>query len=71
MKYKKFLYLLLITVIITAIPSFAKQPKNKYQFGVYIAGVSASFSDSLIYFTNVQFVDSAAINDKKLFIANP
>lgn len=35
--------------------------------GVYIAGVSASFSDSLVYFTEVLFVDSVVL-DKHDFL---
>lgn len=35
--------------------------------GVYIAGVSASFSDSLVYFTEVLFVDSVQL-DKHDFL---
>lgn len=34
--------------------------------GMYIVGVSASFTDSLIYFTDVQFVDSVTLNREKL-----
>ena len=41
----------------------AKEPKDKNKYGVYLAGVSASFKDSLVYFTDVQFVDSAAIKN--------
>ena len=39
----------------------AKQPKDKNKYGVYVAGVSASFKDSLVYFTDIQFVDSASV----------
>ena len=37
------------------------------QKGIYIVGVSASFTDSLIYFTPVQWVDSVEL-DKEKFI---
>ncbi len=30
--------------------------------GMYMVGVSASFADSLIYFTDIQFVDSIALD---------
>lgn len=30
--------------------------------GVYIVGVSASFSDSLIYFTDIQYLDSVELD---------
>lgn len=64
MKYFKLLCLLL-TVSVT-IPSLAKTPKDKNKYGVYIAGVSASFTDSLVYFTDIQFVDSASVSEKGL-----
>lgn len=40
---------------------------EKKQKGIYIVGVSASFTDSLIYFTPVQWVDSVEL-DKEKFI---
>ena len=46
----------------------AKEPKDKNKYGVYLAGVSASFKDSLVYFTGVQFVDSAAITGKNFLV---
>ncbi|WP_300726108.1 hypothetical protein [uncultured Bacteroides sp.] len=55
--------LLLASVLI---PVGAKEPKDKNKYGVYIAGVSASFKDSLVFFTDIQYVDSAAINKKGL-----
>ena len=55
MKYLKLLCLLLVASAI--FPALAKSPKDKHKYGVYITGVSASFSDSLVYFTNIQYVD--------------
>ena len=40
--------------------------KNEKE-GVYVAGVSASFSDSLVYFTEAIFVDSVVL-DKNDFL---
>lgn len=37
--------------------------KNKSN-GLYIVGVSASFTDSLVYFTDVQFLDSVKLDKK-------
>lgn len=34
--------------------------------GMYMAGVSASFTDSLIYFTDIQLVDSVQLGKDKL-----
>ena len=50
------------------IPLLAKSPKAKDRYGVYIAGVSASFSDSLVYFTDIQYVDSAVVGESGLLI---
>ena len=64
MKYFKLFCLILIASVV--LPALAKAPKDKHKYGVYITGVSASFSDSLVYFTNIQYVDSAAADDKGL-----
>lgn len=34
--------------------------------GMYMFGVSASFTDSLVYFTDIQFVDSVELNKNDL-----
>ena len=44
MKLTKILCFLVAAV--AAVTVFAKQPKNKTIYGVYVAGVSASFTDS-------------------------
>ena len=64
MKHFKLFCLLLVASIV--LPALAKAPKDKHKYGVYITGVSASFSDSLVYFTNIQYVDSAAVDEKGL-----
>lgn len=66
MRQIKLLCFLLIASII--IPALAKSPKDKNKYGVYIAGVSASFSDSLVYFTDIQYVDSALLGDNGLLV---
>lgn len=43
----------------------ASTMENKKK-GMYIVGVSASFTDSLIYFTDIQFVDSVELDKDKL-----
>jgi hypothetical protein len=43
--------------------AFAQKKKDN---GVYIAGVSASFKDSLVYFTDIQMVDSVKLDKDKL-----
>ena len=60
MKYLRLLCLLFVTTFVAV--SFGQKPKEKYKYGVYMAGVSASFTDSLVFFTGIQLVDSAAVN---------
>ena len=66
MRYTKFFCFLLMMVF--AASAFSKRPKDKNKYGVYLAGVSASFTDSLVYFTAVQYLDSAAVDDKGLLV---
>lgn len=64
MLYMKFLKALIpLFLIIVVCSAFSLKGKSK---GVYVVGVSASFTDSLIYFTDVQFVDSIELKDKML-----
>lgn len=46
----------------------AKKSKDKNKYGVYMAGVSASFTDSLVYFTDIQFLDSAQVDGKGFLV---
>lgn len=46
----------------------AKKSKDKNKYGVYMAGVSASFTDSLIYFTDIQYLDSAMVDGKGFLV---
>ena len=64
MKYIKLLCLALAVSVI--VPAIAKKPKDKNKYGVYMTGVSASFTDSLVYFTDIQYVDSAAVGPNGL-----
>lgn len=66
MKYIKLLCLTLAISVI--IPAIAKKPKDKNKYGVYMTGVSASFTDSLVYFTGIQYIDSAAIGTNGLLL---
>ena len=43
-----------------------KETKKKIENNVYVWGVSLSFSDSLVYFTEIQYIDGAVIEDKFL-----
>ena len=64
MRYSKLLCLLMLLII--AIPSGAKKKGDKKKYGVFLVGASASFSDSLVYITDIQFLDSASVSDKGL-----
>lgn len=64
MRNSKLLCLLMLLII--AIPSGAKKKGDKKKYGVFLVGASASFSDSLVYITDIQFLDSASVSDKGL-----
>lgn len=60
----KFARLLVALVFVFGVCSaFTSEEKGK---GMYMVGVSASFVDSLIYFTDVQFVDSVVLGNNGL-----
>ena len=61
MKSFKFLVSLFVVLMVCTASTLEDNKK-----GMYIVGVSASFTDSLIYFTDVQFVDSVTLNSEKL-----
>ncbi len=62
MKFIKVL-LALVVVLMTCSAFSLKGNKNK---PVYIVGVAASFTDSLVFFTEVQFVDSVYLDKNKM-----
>lgn len=62
MKYIKLFSILSVAFMICS-SSTMKKDNNQ---GIYIVGVSASFTDSLVYFTDVQFVDSVKLNKDSL-----
>lgn len=66
MRYTKIICFLFAAVF--AVSVFGKEPKDKNKYGVYLAGVSASFADSLVFFTDIQFVDSATVDDKDMLV---
>ena len=68
---KKFFSILFILCLVMPSLSFAKgdkkkESKKKIQTEVYVWGVSLSFSDSIVYFTEIQRVEGAIIEDKLL-----
>lgn len=66
MRYIKLLcFLFAVSIVVDAT---AKKSKDKNKYGVYMAGVSASFTDSLVYFTDIQFLDSAQVDGKGFLV---
>lgn len=59
MKFIKSLVPLFLVMVVCSAFSF-KDKSN----GLYIVGVSASFSDSLVYFTDIQYLDSIVLDKK-------
>jgi hypothetical protein len=47
----------------------AFMPKDKVN-GIYMVGVSASFADSLVYFTDIQYLDSVTLDKKTTLLPN-
>ncbi|WP_455674764.1 hypothetical protein [Phocaeicola sp.] len=62
MKFIKILCSLFVVLMLCSAFSL-KGNKNK---AVYIVGVSASFTDSLVYFTEVQLLDSVSLDNSKM-----
>jgi hypothetical protein len=60
---KKFKLAIFVLLALVTSSAFAQKKKDN---GVYIAGVSASFKDSLVYFTDIQMVDSVKLDKDKL-----
>ena len=68
---KKIFSIILLMCLVIPSLSFAKdgktkERKKKVQTEVYVWGVSLSFSDSVVYFTEIQHIESAIIEDKLL-----
>ena len=68
---KRFISILLVLCLVAPCAAFAKEgkkkeSKKKIKTEVYVMGVSLSFSDSIVYFTEIQHIDGAIIEDKML-----
>ena len=59
----KFVKIVASLFIVLAVCTASTMEKKK---GMYMVGVSASFTDSLIYFTDIQFLDSMELDKDKL-----
>ena len=56
----------LISIVLLAFVVCSLYAKKDKEHQVYLAGVSASFTDSLVYFTDIQLVDSIKLDKNKL-----
>lgn len=59
----KFVKIVASLFIVLAVCTASTMENKK---GMYMVGVSASFTDSLIYFTDIQFLDSVELDKDKL-----
>ena len=63
MKFMKIFASLFLVLMVCSAATM--KDKNK-EMGMYMVGVSASFTDSLIYFTDIQYMDSVSLDKEKL-----
>ena len=56
----------MVPCVVQAKDNKKKETKKKVKTEVYVMGVSLSFSDSIVYFTEIQHIDGAVIEDKFL-----
>jgi hypothetical protein len=70
---KNFVKLLCLAGIVgvCSLPAQAKKAKTVKKNAVYVFGVSASFTDSLVYFTEVQLLDSVKLGKKEMLPERP
>lgn len=61
-----FILCMLMPCVALAKSDGKKAAKKKVETEVYVWGVSLSFSDSIVYFTEIQRVDGAVVEDKIL-----
>lgn len=61
-----FILCLMVPCVVSAKDNKKKEGKKKVETEVYVMGVSLSFSDSVVYFTEIQHIDGAVIEDKFL-----
>ena len=57
-------------LFLLVLPTTSAYSKKKQVPQVYMFGVSSSFNDSTVYFTNIQELDSAWADEKSKFLSN-
>ena len=65
MKFIKVLVPLFFVMMVCS--AFTMKDKGN---GIYMVGVSASFADSLVYFTDIQYLDSVTLDKKTTLLPN-
>ena len=61
---KKYSFAIILLLMLCSVAAFAdKKPKT-----VYVMGVSFSFSDSIVYFTEIQKMDSIVFKEEHKFL---
>lgn len=67
---RSLLFILFGVMCICLFSSFAKDktPKQPQETGVYIFGFSASFTDSVLYFTPIQRIENVTLEKKTKFL---
>lgn len=67
MKFFKYLFIIAVALMSFSVTNVAAKD---VRMPVYIFGFAASFNDSTVYFTEVQKLDSAWVNNKTKFLIN-
>lgn len=59
-----------IAIMVLGMWSADASAKNKFVDKIYAFGIAASFNDSVVYFTDIQQVDSVWMDNKTKFLAD-
>lgn len=63
---KKIVSIFFVLCLMSPCTLFAKGDEKKVEKDVYVWGVSMSFSDSIVYFTEIQHVEGVVLENKLL-----
>lgn len=69
MNCNKYIGIILIAIAFAASATMS-HAKNEKVDKIYMFGFAASFNDSVVYFTDIQALDSGWVNSKSKFLAN-
>lgn len=65
---KQYLHIMLVALVLLAAMPAATEAKRQMVPKMYMFGFAASFNDTIVYFTDIQTVDSAWIEKKSGFL---